>query len=192
VRPTKQAIIDAIVTEATASLFAGDNRDSEAPPLTLQNFYPETLRYGAKALRARLSRLSHAELLNELQASAAHVVSLQQFAEESFAGLERSDREARVQELSRQQAERGRKHGLQPLILAAARYYRGLGKTAKQAWYDIGQAPFMENAATVAIDKGSEKMHAWSQSKGQKRRGIGFKQWHSTYWSAAKTGKHSR
>jgi hypothetical protein len=64
-RLTKKEIVDWIVAKATFGMFKGDKRDGEAPPITVQNFSLEAGRYGAKALRARLSRLSFAELLTE-------------------------------------------------------------------------------------------------------------------------------
>jgi hypothetical protein len=65
-RYTKQAVIDVIVSEA-AKIFTGDKRDGEAPPITLQNFSTEMFRYGARALRARLSRMPYEVLLAELK-----------------------------------------------------------------------------------------------------------------------------
>ena len=65
-------------TDATKGLFTGDKRDGEAPPITRQNFHSVILRYGARALRARLSQLSHAELLAN-EAAAAHVAALKAY-----------------------------------------------------------------------------------------------------------------
>ena len=64
-RLTKKDIVDLIVAEATNKLFTGDRRDGDAPPITIQNFTDEMIRHGATALRARLSRLSLADLVNE-------------------------------------------------------------------------------------------------------------------------------
>src|SRR5262249_17253877 len=135
--PTKRAIVEAIVAEATKGLFTGDNRDGEPPSITLQNFTSEMFRYGAKALRARLSGLPRAELLRELEASAGYVETLQRYAEQALAQLDRDDREADARASSQRQAELARRRGLQTALLAAARYYRNLSKTAKQAWLAI-------------------------------------------------------
>ena len=71
-RRTKK-IVDWIVAKATWGHFKGDKRDGEAPPITIQNFVLESPRYGARALRARLSRLSSAELLAEAHAVRAYL-----------------------------------------------------------------------------------------------------------------------
>jgi hypothetical protein len=173
-------------------MFTGDNRDSEAPPITLQNFTSETFRYGAKALRTRLSRLSRAELLRELEASAAHVEWLERFKNESLAQLDRADRESAAQERSERQAKRGRKHGLQSAILAAARHYRNHGKNAKQAWKEIEQTPYKIDGQTVSIDQDTQLMCVRSRNGRQNRNGIKFKQWQSGYWPAAKVDRDSR
>jgi hypothetical protein len=169
-------------------MFTGDNRDSEAPPITLQNFHSETFRYGAKALRARLSRLSRAELWRELEASAAHVEALEKYKEEILAQFDRAERESAARERSQQQAERGRKHSLQPAILAAARYYRNLGKTAKQAWLAINQTPYVSNGETVVIAD-DDTMYVRSRKRKQERNAIKFHQWQNSYWRAAKPAK---
>ena len=45
--------------------FNGDKRDGDVPRITIKIFNDEGARYAAKALRAQLSRLSLAELVNE-------------------------------------------------------------------------------------------------------------------------------
>ena len=69
----KKTIIDYIVRQATRGKFLGDVRDNKAPPITLENFTEETLRYGAKALRTRLSSLSRLQLLQEGMAAVEHI-----------------------------------------------------------------------------------------------------------------------
>ena len=64
-RLTKKDIVDLIVAAATNKLFTGDSRDGTAPPITFQNFLDEMMRHGARALRARLSALSFADLVSE-------------------------------------------------------------------------------------------------------------------------------
>ena len=123
VSKSNREIIDLIVSQATYGSFTGDERDGEAPPITFQNFMDEAIRLGAKALRARLSCLPATELQNEAFASL-------KFREVSLDHVHQ--RFAR--EHSEQQAERGRKHGLQPEILAAARHYRAQNRSAKGAW----------------------------------------------------------
>jgi hypothetical protein len=60
---TRKEIIDYIVSKATGGLFSGDARDGKTPPITAQNFRREIFRLGAKALRARLARLSWRQVL---------------------------------------------------------------------------------------------------------------------------------
>ena len=68
-RLSRNSIIDALVAAACPFHFMGDKRDTEAPPITLENFSVEMHRYGAMALRARLTRLLYGKLLDELIAS---------------------------------------------------------------------------------------------------------------------------
>jgi hypothetical protein len=184
-RLTKQAIIDVIVAEATAKQFTGDKRDGDAPPITLQNFQPETLRYGAKALRVRLSRLSYAELRDELEVSAGHLAGLQQYVKEVSAYFDQQDRETAAKTLRQRHSELGRRHGLQPAILAAARHYRGVNKKAKDAWHLIEKTPFRtSDGETVIIERGV--MHVQMHDGTRKRRGIKEPQWEKRYWPAAR------
>src|SRR5215831_1972797 len=106
--------------------------DSHLPHLsTPRGALHEQGRYGAKALRARLSRLSYAELLREAREARdffkARPGQLAQLAE-----LVRREEAARV--LRQRQAELGRRPRLQPGILAAARHYRDQGVSAGEAW----------------------------------------------------------
>jgi hypothetical protein len=191
---TKQEIIDVIVAEATR-LFTGDDRDGEAPPITLQNFYDESFRYGAKALRERLQRLSDAEFWSEVEAAAAHLAALEKYKNEIHAFYERQEREDAAQKLRQQQQERGRRHGLQPAIFKAARHYRGEGMNAGEAWDAIKEHPFRtDDGETVEIQgrKGSrleQKMRVVSRDGRQPKSAIQFAQWRQRYWTAvAKPG----
>lgn len=189
-RYTKSEIIDAIVAEATHGLFTGDKRDGEAPPITRQNFPDgEALRYGARALRARLSQLSHAELLGEAAAAVAFRAELEACENEGLQHLERYDREAAAQAFRQRQAELGRRHGgLQPAMLAAARHYRAHGKNAKQAWGAIIQKPYLTGGETVLVKVSEKKetMLVQSPDGTQKRPGIKEPQWQKRYWPAAR------
>ena len=123
--PTKKEIVDWMVAEATLGRFRGDKRDGEAPPITIQNFTNEmVVHYAAKALRARLSRLSYAELLTEAVAAADYVKAQREQISQSGELAERYDREEAARVFRQQQAERGRRSRLQPAILAAAHHYR--------------------------------------------------------------------
>ena len=186
-RHTRKEIIDALIAEATQGMFTGDKRDGAAPAITLQNFSGEALRYGAKALRARLSRLSRAELCRELEASAAHVAVLEEFERDGLARLDLHDREAAARAHSQRQAEIGRRHGLQQAILAATRHHRSLSRNPKQAWRAIKKEPFEIGGETVAIDK--DAMCVRSARGRKKRAGIKFKHWQNRYWPAAARGR---
>ena len=184
-RPTKQAIIDVIVAEVTAKQFTGDMRDGDAPPITLQNFQLETVRHGAKALRARLSRLSYAELCAELEVSAEYVAGLQEYVKEVLAYYDHHDREVAAQALRQRQSELGRKPRLQPAILAAARHYRSRDKTAKDTWRLIEKTPFRtSDGETVMIEGGM--MHVQPRVGALKRAGIKYAHWLKRYWLKAK------
>jgi hypothetical protein len=93
-KDSKKNIVDAIIAEATKRIFTGDKRDGDAPPITLQNFLDESLRFGAKALRARLSRLSRAALLEELKTAAEYVDRTRAGIEEAVALAKQNEREA--------------------------------------------------------------------------------------------------
>jgi hypothetical protein len=184
---TKQETIDVIVAEATTSLFTGDNRDGEAPPITLQNFYTESFRYGAEALRARLSGLSDAEFWSEVEVAAAHLIAREKDKIEILALAERYDRE----KLRQQQQERGRRHRLQQAILETARHYRAGGMNGGEAWDAIKKHPFKtDDGETVEIQgrKGSrleQTMRVVSRDGRQPKRAIRFDQWRQRYWAAA-------
>ena len=192
-RYTRSKIIDVIVAEATHDLFAGDNRDGAAPPITLQNFHDgEALRHGAKALRARLSQLSRAELWDELEAGAAHRAMLDARYEEGLQHLKSGDREAAAQALRQRQAELGRRRGLHPAILAAARHFQAHGKSAKQAWDAIKETSFRTGGGWVVVvsgpksDRLSQEMRAMAPR--ERDRPIKFNHWRQRYWRAAKPG----
>jgi hypothetical protein len=193
-RYTKKQIIDELIAEVTKGMFTGDNRDGDTPAITFENFTTEIYRYGAKALRARLSRLSHAKLWCELVAAAATIKGREEYFRQSLALLESNDRENATRAFRERQAEFGRKHGLQLAILAAARHYRGLNKNAKEAWRAIRQKPYRAGSETVAIaaEEDQEIMCVRSQGGKQRRSGIKFEYWQSRYWPAAKPGANSR
>jgi hypothetical protein len=188
VPPTKQDIIDAIVGDATKRQFTGDWRDGDAPLIDLKNFHTESFRYGAKALRARLSRLSYAELWSELDA-AERVAFLE---EEGM----RFERAAGRQAHSRQQSERARKSRLSvrcasAAILEAARHYRSRKVRnrkiqAEEAWREIRRQPY-ETSAGNRVRIEDDKMLVRSPEGGQIGRSIKPSQWRNSYWPKAKT-----
>jgi hypothetical protein len=170
---TREEIIDLIVAEATPAVcrFMGDDRDGDAPPITLDN---------PQALRARLSRLSRAELDAELASAAAYRATIPTHDE-----IERLVRENNAAELSKRQTERAQRPRLQSAILAAARHYRAQ-KTMnhKEAWRAIEANPYAAgDYRTVTID--GEKMCVRSRDGTQSRRGITIDQWRQRYWPAA-------
>lgn len=193
-QPTRKEIVDAIVAAATPNIcrFMGDTRAGKAPPITLENFSIEAFRYGAKALRARLSKLPRAKLDRELEASDAYLKKIPTLEE-----IARLNHENEARELSKRQAELGRRPRLQPAILDAARHYRGLNKTAKAAWDAIKERPYLiRNGNRVIIESAktnktharartNEKMQVRLSSGKQPRAAIGFDQWRQTYWPAA-------
>jgi hypothetical protein len=168
-RFTKVEIIDAIVAEATKGLFTGDKRDGEAPPITRQNFHSETFRYGARALRARLSRLSHGDLRRECFEGIQFDTALREYGQRA---------------ISQRQSQLARKPRLQPAMLAAARHYRALGKSARTAWCSIKRKPYRTGGETVLIKGSEEKERMWVRSPDgtQKRSDIKFEQWQKRYW----------
>jgi hypothetical protein len=182
-RYTRSEVIDAIVAEAQG-LFKGHKRDGKAPAITVQNFTDEMFRYGARALRARLSQLSHAELLGEAAAAVAHRAMLDSRYNEGLQLLVSGDREAAAQALRQRQAELARRPRLQPAILAAACHYRAHGKNAKQAWDAIKESPFKTGGEVVLIEE--ETMRVQLPDGTQKRRGIEEAHWQKRYWPAAK------
>jgi len=183
---TKRAIIDAIVADATCRRFTGDKRDGDAPPITFENFLDEAFRHGAKALRARLSRLSRGELIAELSKGAACIEKQEEDLRETMALAER----LRHEELRQRQADIARRPRLQGAILAAARHYRGRNKNAKEAWRAIKQNPYQTGRETVVIegDKETEMMYVRSLDGKQMRSPIKFAHWRQRYWPAAKPG----
>jgi hypothetical protein len=171
-------LIDLIIFKATGGLFTGDERDGDAPPITLQNFHSEKTRLGAQALRARLSRLSPTEVRNEALAGLAHHERHRKWISQTLA-----------EEHRERQAERGRKHGLQPAILAAARHYRGRkGRKiqAGEAWRAIKKEPYQTSDGDTVMMEGDE-MRVQSRAGTQKRAGIRFNHWQRRYWPKANT-----
>ena len=185
-RPTRWEIIDAIVSEATHELcrFMGDARDGTAPPIRLENFNIEALRYGAKALRARLSRLSRTQLNAELRRAAEYMQTVKDAVQSGLVELENRERE----ELSRRQSERAQKPRLQPAILAAARHLRAQNKTSKEAWRAIKKRPYpVSQDETVLIETAGrkERMAVHSRDGRRRRLTISESQWRQGYWRAA-------
>ena len=186
---SRKGIIDLIISDATNGRFTGDKRDSDAPLITLQNFYDEMLRYGAKELRARLLRLSLAEFLGESIAAFEHIEARDQRLPAYIAEGEQLQREEARRALRQAMAEFGRRHGLQSAILAAARHYRGLkNMTAKRAWHGIKQIPFeTSDGETVVIEgSGDNEIMRVKSPQGSQRGGIKQPQWQKRYWPAAK------
>jgi hypothetical protein len=190
-RPSKTDIVDAIIGEATKFQFTGDKRDGAPPQITLQNFLSEMYRYGAKALRARLSRLTYAELLDELETSAVHVATLQEYVKNALAQLERDDRYADMRARSERQSEIAKRPRLQLAILAAARYYRDQGMNAGEAWDALYKNPFKTVDGSIVKIEGSklsrlkQRMRVISPDGRIQKRSIGFNQWRQSYWGAA-------
>jgi hypothetical protein len=191
-RPTETDIIDAIIAEATKGQFTGDERDGAPPPITLQNFSSETFRYGAKALRARLSRLTYAELVDELVASVTHIDTLAEYLKSSFAELERNERDANIRARSERQSELAKRSRLQPAIVAAARHYRDQGLSAGEAWNAIRETPFKTDGGSTVEIKGDKRSNVEDdecfvrQPDGrQSKRSIKWDQWRQVYWKAA-------
>jgi hypothetical protein len=186
-RLTKAEIVDRIVTTATFGRFRGDKRDGEAPPITIRNFDLEMARYGAQALRARLSRLSLAELLTEARAARDRPGELAQIAERA-----KRDEAARV--LRQRQAELSRRSRLQPAILAAARHYRDRGMTAREAWDELNKTQFgTDDSHTVEIEGSKlprlkQRLRVRQADGRQRKRAITFEHWRKSYWKGAKPG----
>jgi hypothetical protein len=190
-RPTKTDIVDAIIGEATNGRFTGDKRDGAPPPITLQNFLSEMYRYGAKALRARLLRLTYAELLAELETSAVHVATLQEYVKNALAQLERDDRYANMRARSERQSELAKRPRLQPDIVIAARHYRDRGMNAGEAWDALNRTPFTTGDGNTVKIEGSklsrleQQMRVILRDGRQQKRPIRFAQWRQRYWIAA-------
>ncbi len=190
-RPTKTDIVDAIIGEATKGQFTGDKRDGAPPPITLQNFVSETFRYGAKALRARLSRLTLADLLGELEVSVVHVETLQEHVKFWLAQYERDERDADMRARSERQSELAKRPRLQPDMVTAARHCRDQGMNAKEAWDAINKTPFVTDDGNTVEIEGSkpprlkQRMRVILRDGRQQKRSIGFDQWRQRYWSAA-------
>lgn len=186
-RLTKKMMIDQIVADTTHGRFKGDKRDGEAPPITIQNFSLESGRYGAKALRARLSRLSFDELAAEVLAAFDYVKAISQVGEYA----EQIEREGVARELRQRQTELGRRPRLQPDILSAARHYRGQGMIAGEAWDALSKTPFATKDGNTVEIVGSklarleQRMRVTSRDGRQRKRPIGFSQWRQRYWPAA-------
>jgi hypothetical protein len=191
--PTKQAIIDVLIGTATQGQFTGDKRDGEIPPITNENFFDEARRCGAEALRARLSRMSYAELLRERDEVARSDAELWKYGEQQIAMQEARDREAEAQAFRRKQADRGRRNKLQFEILEVARYYRGRtidGRktTALKAWREIREHRYPATTGTIVaieVDGKNETMCVRLPDGTKKRSGIQHATWLKHYWPAA-------
>jgi hypothetical protein len=181
---TRRDIADLIIAQAIKR-FKGDKRDGDPHPITVQNFHEESYRLGAKALRARLRRLSFQALVEEGVKALDYAEGQQEQLQQHIALGERYQREEALQALRERQAELGRKHALQPTILAAAHHYRGLAMNAKQAWHAIKREPYQtSHGETVMIE--DDKMQVRSRARTQRRSPIKFAQWQKRYWVAAK------
>jgi len=149
---TKKGIVDRMIAAASNSLFTGDNRDGQAPPITPENFVLEQARYAARALRARLKKLSLDELTIELVRYAKYLRLNEEELQQIRLRSDRLEDERKRREHSEQQPERGRRHKLQPEILEAACHLRCDRRSAQQAWNYIRTNPFQaENGATVTV-----------------------------------------
>jgi hypothetical protein len=102
-------------------------------------------------LRARWSRLSLSAPCAECEAATEYFDALQNSAKSALAESGRSARDAEMQARSKQ-SEVAQKSRLKT-ILAAARFYRGEGMTAADAWDTIGKTPVAMPDGRVAIDK---------------------------------------
>ena len=116
-----------------------------------------------------------------LKYSDARQKRIQQYVAEA----ERTDREATAQALRQRQAELGRRHRLQPAIRAAARHYRRLNLTAKRAWQEIEQSPYVASTGETVVVEG-DKLRVEARDGTRKRMGIKFAQWQKRYWRAAR------
>jgi hypothetical protein len=184
-REARQEAIDWLVSQATTRRFLGDSRDGPKPRITIDNFIQEQTRYGAQVYRARLLMLSDEELAIEAQVALEADAQLKKLKSELPAIFERMVREDAERALRERQSNLGRRHGPQKSILAAARHYRALGKTASEAWRKIKQHPFeAENHQIVEITKEEMKVRK-PGTKGQ-RSGINFSHWQKRYWPFAR------
>jgi hypothetical protein len=186
----RKEIVDIVVREATFGLFIGDRRDGAAPPITLENFANEMMRYGSQALRARLSRLPDAALLSEALAALQQVEARQKQLQANVGEGERLRREDEMRAIQARFAEYGRRRGLQPAILAAARHYRGRSSmSAKSAWRTIKQNPFkMCNGEIVIIEgNGVDEIMRVTSQRSKQRKGVKQPQWLKRYWPAARS-----
>jgi hypothetical protein len=187
-RLTRKEIIDWIVAKATIGMFTGDKRDREAPPITIQNFTVQAQRYGAKALRARLSRLSFEELLTEARGVLAYFKARPSELEQIAERVKR-DEAKRVH--SHRQSEFAKKPRLQIAIVAAARHCRNQRMNAGEAWDALKKAPFeTDDGNTVEIEgtklpRIEQRMRVISRGGRQRKRPISFSQWRQRYWPAA-------
>jgi hypothetical protein len=187
-RRHRTKLVDWIVAKATFGMFTGDKRDGEPPPITVQNWFLDTQRYGAKALRARLSLLSFDELLTEARAVRDHFKAR---PSELARLAELAKQQEAARELRQPQAELGRRSRLQPAILAAARFYRNQGMNAGEAWDALNKTPFTtDDGNTVEIEgsklpRPKQRIRVILRDGRQQKRPIRFNQWRQVYWTAA-------
>jgi hypothetical protein len=131
-----------------------------------------------KVSGARLAQLSGAVRDAEMRTRASDMAAVMGVLQTRAAELQYEER--------KQQAERAKKPRLQPAILAAAQYYRGDKKMAKEAWDLIKKKPFRTSTGeTVRIEGGM--MRVQLRTGTQRRRGIKEAQWQKSYWPAAKS-----
>jgi hypothetical protein len=152
-------------------------------------------RYGAKALRARLSKLSFADLLTEAIAADDYLKARQEQSSQILKLAVRYEREETEVALSQRQAEFAKrprvKAAIVDAIVAAARHYRNQQVNAGEAWDALCKTPFRTEDGYIVKIEGSElsrpeqRLCVISPDGTQPKRPIGFDQWRKRYWAAA-------
>jgi hypothetical protein len=185
----RRRLIDWIVAKATWGRYTGDKRDGKTPPITIENFNTESYRYAAKAYRARLSRLSSAELSVEARAVRTYLKKkpseLAQLAERF-----KRDEDARAHRQRQAEfAKRPRLQAAQAAIVTAARHYRGQRMTAAEAWDALYKIPFRtEDGYIVKIEGGKQRLEqrlCVISPGGMQLKRLGFSRWSQRYFPAA-------
>jgi hypothetical protein len=190
-RQTKR-LIDWIVRKVVFfGMFTGDNRDGKSPRITVENFSIEQGRYGARAYRAQLSRLSPTELWAEARTVAAYYKAPPGELNKLAA---RQKREEAAQAHRERQAKLAKRPRLDPAvsaaIAAAARHYRTPRMTAARAWDALYNAPFKTGDGCIVRIEGpsgnrvKQQLRVISDGK-QLGHAIRFRQWRK-YWTSAK------
>jgi hypothetical protein len=197
-RQTKR-LIDWIVRKVVFfGMFTGDSRDGESPRITVENFSIEQSRYGARAYRAQLSRLSLTELWAEARTVAAYYKAPPGELNKLAA---RQKREEAAEAHRERQAKLARRPRLDPpvvaAITAAARHYRTPGvtaakMTAARAWDALRNTPFRTGDGYIVMIEGSrsrpnQRMCVASGDEGRLKHSIGFERWRKRYWTGAKS-----